>query len=201
MSERYPLLTCEDIGFKSARGLLFQNFNASFMNGGFIAIYGSSGMGTSTLLKILANIIKPHQGKVLRDKKAIFIDHKLAIEEDRTVLQNLNFWAKIAGEFQDIVDIACHHFGLETVMREKCSDLSYGEKKRVSLAKLMILRSDIWVLDRPFEQIDDEGAFRLLSAIAGRTNNNGLVICSTGIERSTDYFERAQKICIDHHCA
>lgn len=190
------MLSCENVAFGTSQFLTFRNFGASFMSGAYVVLYGSNGVGTTSMLKMMSGSIKPTAGRITRkgNLSATFIGSDLDIKDGDTVENTLLRWA---GHDREIIPIASEHFFLEDILSSKCRALSPGEKKRVALAKLMILRSDMWFLDRPFEQLDDYAADALLCAIAARTNNEGIVICAAGVDRKLDYYDQAIKICLD----
>ena len=147
--------------------LLFKNLNFKLKNQELLVIKGANGSGKTTLLKILSGLLKPLSGSIIFDKKNIntskdeylklfeYIGHENAIKNALTVRENLNFYLKIKKNlkkenFKNAIKI----FNLKHLLDIKIENLSSGEKRRVSLSRLILSNSKIWFLDEPTNSLD-----------------------------------------------
>jgi len=127
-------------------------------------VLGPNGAGKTTLFRTIAGILEPYAGSVLFDgqdlihskeirQKINYLSHYNAIPEEMTVYNALNFYAKIeGGSASEVVSL----LKLEELKDKKVSDLSQGQKKRVSIAKVFLRDRDLYLLDEPTSNLDPE---------------------------------------------
>ena len=172
--------------------LLFKNLNFKINNKELLVIKGANGSGKTTLLKILSGLLKPISGSIIINKKNInilkdeyfkyfeYIGHENAIKTALTVRENLNFYLKIkrnlaTKNFEKAIKI----FNLKDLLDIKVENLSSGEKRRVSLSRLILSNSKIWFLDEPtngLDKINTENFFKILKQ---HLQLNGLAIVAS----------------------
>ena len=125
-------------------------------------VLGLNGAGKTTLFRTIAGILEPYSGEVLLDgedltrsrearKRINYLSHYNAIPEEMTVRDALDFYAKIEG---GSVDEVLSLLNLEGLKDRKVSDLSQGQKKRVSVAKVFLRERDLYLLDEPTSNLD-----------------------------------------------
>lgn len=125
-------------------------------------VLGPNGAGKTTLFRTIAGILEPYSGRVLFDgedlirskearKRINYLSHYNAIPEEMTVRRALDFYARIEGGKTDEV---LSLLGLEDLENKKVSDLSQGQKKRVSIAKVFLTERDLYLLDEPTSNLD-----------------------------------------------
>ena len=172
--------------------LLFKNLNFKINNKELLVIKGANGSGKTTLLKILSGLLKPISGSIIINKKNInilkdeyfkyfeYIGHENAIKTALTVRENLNFYLKIkrnlaTKNFEKAIKI----FNLKNLLDIKIENLSAGEKRRISLSRLILSNSKIWFLDEPtngLDKINTENFFKILKQ---HLQLNGLAIVAS----------------------
>ncbi len=125
-------------------------------------VLGPNGSGKTTLFRTIAGILQPYSGEVVFDAKNIsnsksvrkrinYLSHFNAIPEEMSVLKVLDFYASIeGGEVSNVLDI----LNLKDLQDKKVSDLSQGQKKRVSIAKVFLRERDLYLLDEPTSNLD-----------------------------------------------
>jgi ABC-2 type transport system ATP-binding protein len=142
-----PIL--RDISFKAQESSIY-------------VVLGPNGAGKTTLFRTIAGILEPYSGKVTFDgedlsrsnearKRINYLSHYNAIPEEMTVRHALDFYAKIEGGNTDEV---LSLLNLEDLKDKKVSDLSQGQKKRVSIAKVFLKERDLYLLDEPTSSLD-----------------------------------------------
>ena len=172
--------------------LLFKNLNFKINNKELLVIKGANGSGKTTLLKILSGLLKPISGSIIINKKNInilkdeyfkyfeYIGHENAIKTALTVRENLNFYLKIkrnlaTKNFEKTIKI----FNLKNLLDIKIENLSAGEKRRISLSRLILSNSKIWFLDEPTNGLDKINTVNFFKILKQHLQLNGLAIVAS----------------------
>ena len=172
--------------------LLFKNLNFKINNKELLVIKGANGSGKTTLLKILSGLLKPISGSIIINKKNInilkdeyfkyfeYIGHENAIKTALTVKENLNFYLKIkrnltTKNFEKAIKI----FNLKNLLDIKIENLSAGEKRRISLSRLILSNSKIWFLDEPTNGLDKINTVNFFKILKQHLQLNGLAIVAS----------------------
>lgn len=151
---------------------------------GVLGVYGSSGHGKSTLLKLAASLLTSKSSEVVwkaTDEKALSVngaeqspavyqDQHLVLFEHLTVMQNLqlieqhSIWQK-PEDVQFIREKIIKWCGIEALLQQKAESLSGGEKQRVGLARSVLSGKPIIILDEPFSALDWQNRMKMLQLI------------------------------------
>ena len=155
---------------KSAKGNLLLEFDKEFKQSDFVAIYGESGAGKTTILRIIAGLLKPEFGfikvgeKVWFDsqkgiflppqkRKVGFVFQDYALFPNLSVRENLAF-ALAKGDDKGKIDELLELMGLSELAKSYPAHLSGGQCQRVALARAIITQPDILLLDEPLSALD-----------------------------------------------
>ena len=172
--------------------LLFKNLNFKLNNKELLVIKGANGSGKTTLLKILSGLLNPISGSIIVNKRNInlskdeyfkqfeYIGHENAIKSALTVRENLSFYLKIKKSldkknFEKAIEI----FNLKNLLDIKIENLSSGEKRRVSLSRLILSNSKIWFLDEPTNGLDKKNTLIFFKILKHHLNSNGSAIIAS----------------------
>lgn len=164
------VITLKNISFKyigdNGEVEALQNINMNVQDGEFICLLGSSGCGKSTLLNIIAGLIKPTEGEAEMDNKVIEGPdwHRGVVFQSSTlypwlnVKENISFGLKMRGFEKDEMDKLSDEFinlvGLNGFEKSKPYELSGGMRQRASLARVLVNRPRVILMDEPFGALD-----------------------------------------------
>ena len=154
--------------------IVFDSYNNTFDFDGILLIKGASGLGKTTLMRILAGLEKADKGKITASAKSI----AFMFQEDRlipfvSVLKNLT---AVCGE-----DKALHYLKIMGLENEKDNSplaLSGGMRRRVALARALCFNSDLVILDEPFKGLDEELKSAICEIIKIESKNRDFIIIS-----------------------
>ncbi len=153
------------------------SFDALLEPGRFYTLYGASGAGKTTILRMLAGLISPDSGKISvgnttwfdrekninlkpQQRKIGFVFQDYALFPNMTVRENLTF-ALQKGQNRQIVEELIDVAGLENLQHRKPGTLSGGQQQRVALARALVQQPDILLLDEPLSALDAETRAKL----------------------------------------
>lgn len=166
----------ELVGVRKVYGkkVVLDHLSAKVEKGEFFVILGPSGEGKSTLLRILAGIEEPDEGKVLIDgvdvtrlppdkRNIAMVFQNYAIYPNMTVRGNIEFPLKMRGvprqEIQKKVLEAAKMLSIDDVIDKPSTKISGGQKQRVALARAMVRDPTLFLLDEPLSNLDARTRF------------------------------------------
>ncbi|MDA1134457.1 MAG: ATP-binding cassette domain-containing protein, partial [Proteobacteria bacterium] len=148
---------------------IFNNINLLIEAGEKIAIIGENGIGKTTLLKIIGNILTPNSGLMKWAEKAnlgyFAQDHAKDFEKDINVFEWMSLWAGPQDDDQVIRSTLGRLLFSGEDFKKKVSVLSGGERGRMLFGKLMLLRTNILLMDEPTNHMDMESIESLNTAL------------------------------------
>ena len=154
---------------------------------------GKNGTGKTTLLRTICGLFAADSGEILWQgesikkqdeayrKELLYLGHNNAIKADLTALENLRINNSLAGEAATSHDLmqALEKIGLYAFEDLPTRQLSQGQKRRVALARLILSKARLWILDEPFVALDVAAVELLQNIIAKHVENGGMVILTT----------------------
>ena len=160
--------------------------------GEVVLIKGPNGAGKSTLLRLCAGLLPMRSGTGtvlnfdLRTQRMELrahiglLGHRTGLYPDLTVNENLKFWASAYGANNVEIDKAMSFFGLNDRLGSvQVQNLSEGQRRRTSLALLLIKRPSIWLLDEPYAGLDSNGRELVNSCILEATQLGTTVLIAS----------------------
>ena len=152
-------------------------------------VHGANGAGKTTLLRVITGLMRPEQGTVSWRGTGIHVDraayhaamtyasHEPALKGELTALENLRFAVGLKRVVSEAELLAV----LDRVGVAACADLparvlSAGQRRRVSLARVVAMRADLWLLDEPFTNLDVAGTRLLVGLIEEHLREGGLAL-------------------------
>lgn len=153
----------------------------SLNTGEALILRGPNGAGKTTLLRALAGLTPPLAGDIKVAPDAIaYAGHADGLKSQLSVRENLAFWAEVFadGDIQAAVDA----FDLTPLLNRRAGDMSAGQKRRLSLARLLVTGRPIWCLDEPTVSLDVENVARFAAAVEQHLRRGGAAIIATHID-------------------
>ncbi len=178
-------LDCRRGGRDVFAGLAF-----SLPPGGALLLTGANGSGKSSLLRLMAGLLRPAGGEILWDGQTIceepeahaarlhYLGHLDAVKPVLSVRENLRFWTALR-RGSTAIEAALEHFALGELADLPGRLLSAGQRRRLALARLLASPADLWLLDEPSVGLDHNSVGRLAAAIAGHRAAGGRVAVAT----------------------
>ena len=168
---------------------VFSNLSFRLDAGGSLTVMGPNGAGKSTLLRALAGLLPlaggtisstPLSGGTLAEQ-AHYIGHADALKGLLTVAENLEFLAAMldAGHGRLPVEAALAEFGLAHAANLPVTYLSAGQKRRAALAKLLVVKRRVWLLDEPSTALDAASQARMAEIMAAHLAQGGMIVAAT----------------------
>ena len=197
MTEPAADLVAEDLVCRRGERLVFAGLSFRLPPGGAVVLTGANGSGKTSLLRLLAGLIAPAAGRLAWGATPIsedlaghharlhYVGHQDGVKPGLTPRETLVFWAALRGreERLDASTLAATlaAFALEPVADWPCRWLSAGQRRRLALARLLVVSAPLWLLDEPFSALDDANRMRLEQAIAAHRATGGRVALATHI--------------------
>jgi heme exporter protein A len=173
--------------------VLFSNVSFGLREGELIYLKGVNGSGKTSLLRMLCGLVAPQSGEVLWKGKNIrglgeafnaeltYIGHRTGIKADLTAVENLMFSCRFAGQpiEEDQAWEVLGDIGLQGREDLPTKVLSQGQQRRVALARLMVTRSPLWILDEPFVALDAKAVEMLQGILVKHIDQGGMIVLTT----------------------
>ncbi len=160
-------------------------------SGTVTALRGPNGAGKTTLLRTLAGLCPPAAGRVtwcggdIRElgpeyrRELAWVGHANALKADLTPAENLEFHRALMSEPALDVASALDRLGVGALADRPCRNLSAGQNRRASLARLLVGGAPVWLLDEPTAGLDADGEGLVDSMIDEHCGRGGIVIIAT----------------------
>ncbi len=173
-------LSVENLFLERGDHIIAGPLSFQLQGGGCCLITGPNGSGKTTLLHYLADILPSHHIK--KDQECIFLPSAHALFEDWTAEENLNFFEKLlspSDERTTLREETVHTFSLEDILKKPVHSLSNGQKRRISLSRLLWARNRLWLLDEPELGLDQASQIVLIDLIKSQLKAGGIVVIAS----------------------
>lgn len=153
--------------------------------GAALLVRGANGAGKSSLLRLLAGLLRPAAGRIANPFRTAYLGHDNALKPDRTLRRELRFWARL-DDGDTRVGEALDRFDLAALADFPVRVLSSGQKRRAALARTWASGAELWLLDEPSVGLDAANVERLASACAAHRAAGGLIVAATHVPLGID---------------
>jgi len=183
------MLRLSATGLGCVRGFrnVFNDLNLQLSSGDALALTGPNGAGKSSLLRLLAGLLRPSAGRVAFEgdtdegavaERAHYLGHLDAFKTALTVGENIEFWIHYLGGEHDAAP-ALAAVGLESLEHLPAAYLSAGQRRRLSLARLIAVSRPLWLLDEPASALDSAGQEMLAGLMRAHLARGGMIVAAT----------------------
>tara|TARA_Y100001970_G_C13970540_1_gene717953 strand:+ start:60 stop:665 length:606 start_codon:yes stop_codon:yes gene_type:complete len=187
------MIIVKDLSVERLNKKIFENVNLSVVSGNIIILKGRNGSGKTTLIKAILNIIEPSVGSIYWKGKLLkknlydfynnitYIADKTSSLKKLTVKDNINIWKKIflSNIKNSQIEIALKTLKLDKYLNQKVGTLSLGETKKLEFLRLIIENKNLWVLDEPLSNLDDDSIELMKQTFEDHCAKEGSVIFSS----------------------
>lgn len=186
------LLEVRDLFCERDDRILFEKLHFRLGAGEVLQVQGSNGSGKTTLLRIVCGLNDNYQGEIFWRGEAVsnrvheyysdllYIGHRISVSKVLTPLENLRWSCSLQAKLDDAALLAAlHKVGLYGFEESPCFTLSAGQQQRVSLARLLLSRAQLWILDEPFTTLDVHGVQLLEGLLVSHAQAGGAVLVTT----------------------
>jgi heme exporter protein A len=167
---------------------VFSGLDFYVSGGEMLVVRGRNGAGKTSLLRLIAGLIRPAAGLIALEagdpeltvpEQAHYVGHQDALKTSLSVEENLAFWARYLGAATIGIADALRATGLDALADLPAAYLSAGQRRRLSLARLIAARRPIWLLDEPTSALDSAAQARLVDLMRQHLAAGGLIMAAT----------------------
>jgi len=180
-------------GIRCVRGgrEVFRDLDFSASSGEALAVMGRNGSGKTSLLRLIAGLLAPAAGEIVITggdseltvpEQCHYLGHRDAMKPALSVAENLSFWTRfLGGEDGENLTQSLGAVGLDHAIDLPAAFLSAGQRRRLSLARLVALRRPVWLLDEPTAALDSTGQDMFIDLMRAHLGRGGIIIAATHI--------------------
>lgn len=168
---------------------VFSNLSFAIEGGQSLVVTGRNGAGKSTLLRALAGLLPLSQGDISLTpandeslgERMHFVGHADALKAALTVTENLSFYAALlqSGRGGMAPGAALQAFGLGAIADLPAAYLSAGQRRRAALARLLVARRPVWLLDEPLTALDAAAQGIVTRIMRAHLAEGGVIVAAT----------------------
>jgi len=167
---------------------VFAGLNFAVDGGEALAITGRNGAGKTTLLRLIAGLLEAAGGRIVLTggtpeisvaEQAHYVGHRDALKPALSVRENLDFWYAFLGGRDASPASALDAVGLGSLAGLPAAYLSAGQRRRLTLARLIAAPRPIWLLDEPTAALDTAGQQRLAELMRSHLSGGGIIVSAT----------------------
>jgi heme exporter protein A len=170
-------LVLENLACRRGGRLLFEGLSARVDPGGALLLTGRNGAGKSSLLRLLAGLLRPEAGDVRGGGRRAFLGHDVALKPRQTLGQELNYWARLDDGLARL-PAALAAMNVAALVDVPCRHLSSGQRRRAGLTRVLAAGADCWLLDEPTAGLDAASGQLLAQAMAAHRAAGGIVVAA-----------------------
>ncbi len=167
---------------------VFSGLGFAVASGEALTITGRNGAGKSSLLRTIIGLARIAHGRIALEggdpeltvaEQAHYLGHYDALKPSLSVRENLHFWAGFLGGESADIRPALDAVGLDELADLPAAYLSAGQRRRLSIARLLAVKRPIWLLDEPTSTLDASAQQQLAGLMRAHLDDGGLILAAT----------------------
>lgn len=167
-------LTASNLACRRGERVLFARLDLTLAAGEACQVTGPNGTGKSSLIRILAGLLRPFAGTVAVEGAVALLDERPAIDEHLPLGRALALWQRLDGGAADM-----ERLGLADLVEVPFAYLSTGQRKRAALARVLGQRAPVWLLDEPLNGLDSAAVAMVETIIADHCAQGGIAVVAS----------------------
>jgi len=172
-------ITAHALACRRGDRVLFRGLELALASGQALHIAGANGVGKSSLLRILAGLLRPFAGSVESAGAIGLIDERPALDPHLPLGRALGFWAGMDGMADGMAGDTTDRLGLSDLLDVPVRYLSTGQKKRAALARLIGQAAPVWLLDEPLNGLDSAAVALVEALTADHIAAGGIAVIAS----------------------
>src|SRR5579871_1469306 len=181
-------LSGREVGCVRGGRQVFSGLSFEAAAGEAIAVVGPNGSGKTSLLRLIAGLLVPARGSIVLEggeaeltlaEQAHYLGHRDALKPALSVSENLNFWRDFLGGAKADPAESLATVELDHAANLPAAFLSAGQRRRLSIARLLTVRRPVWLLDEPTNALDTAGQKMFALLMGDHLARGGVIIAAT----------------------
>ena len=191
-------LRADDLACSRGGREVFHGVSFRVAAGEALVLTGPNGAGKSSLLRMIAGLVRVAAGRLMLDggaaevpiaEQAHYLGHQDALKPSLTVAENLQFWTRFLGA-RGHTEPVLESLGLAKIADLPAAYLSAGQRRRLSIARLVMIARPLWLLDEPTSSLDAPSQARLAEIMRGHLGSGGIIVAAAhgaiGLDRARE---------------
>jgi heme exporter protein A len=167
---------------------VFSGLSFEAASGEALAVVGPNGSGKTSLLRLIAGVLAPAGGSIVLEggeseltlaEQSHYLGHRDALKPALSVSENLTFWRDFLGGAMSDPAESLAVVELDHAAQLPAAYLSAGQRRRLSIARLLTIRRPVWLLDEPTNALDTAGQKLFVTLMGDHLARGGLIVAAT----------------------